>query len=180
MIRLRHAIAIGGVVFLIGCAGERPTSPSALGPGLTGGAGVVASTSPDSAGNGATQTIDTPLSAPVWDDCSGEWVVFSGTVHLVVHVVDASSGGFHVNVSGNWQDTKGVGQTSGRRYRATSAGPAISFHTFAGATLTERFKFQWIGQGSVPNLQLTSAFHITVSANRVVTAEFTDLDIVCS
>ena len=188
----------GVVLFLTGCA-EGPSisptaSPTATGApvaGPSGGATSLPITARSSSG-GATVTFDTPFGQPIWDDCTQEYVVFSGTVHTVFNPVHTSSGGFSVVLTSNFQNVQGIGQTSGRQYRGTggkTGGPPFFSYTFhvrdasqivPGETSTTRLKISWVAQGSASDLTVAFDAHYTINANGDWTASFSDFTAECS
>jgi hypothetical protein len=75
----------------------------------------------------------------------------------------------------------GIGETTGVTYHGTGVS-TLSQHVSlvdgsANGTFVSRFDF--VGQGSVPNFFMDEVMHITANANGTVTASFDVLDTSC-
>ena len=62
-----------------------------------------------------------PLDLTVNNTCSGELVRITGTVHVLDQVVTMADGEIRTVFHTNFQNAVGVGLTSGKKYRASSA-----------------------------------------------------------
>ncbi|MCU7550494.1 hypothetical protein OCK74_15355 [Chitinophagaceae bacterium LB-8] len=108
-----------------------------------------------------------------WNDCTGEWVVFSGTGHYSVHgVINDNKATFSLHY--NTSNAKGVGLTSGRQYISTET----FNYTNNGSFINEQIVFQqrgtikYISIGSLDNFNLENDWHLTINANGEVTFFF--------
>jgi hypothetical protein len=128
------------------------------------------------------------LGAPLWaatstkipldfirsNDCTGEQVELSGTIHLVSQQQSDGSVVGHFN----YQNVSGVGLTSGTTYRASTVDTVRLAAPFP-SDITSVGSFHLIGQGENDNLLVNALFHITVNANGEVTASIDDTSIRC-
>ena len=115
-----------------------------------------------------------PLNPPpggVFNACTGENVLFTGTFNLTVRSVTSSSGRtqFRVHVNGN---VTGVGATTGTEYQSNevtnlteTAGPkgAAVFHL--------NFTIRTVSKGSLDNSVGQIRIQVTVNANGEVTVD---------
>jgi hypothetical protein len=128
------------------------------------------------------------LSSPLWaatsttmpidfirsNDCTGEQVELSGTIHLVSQTQRDGSIVGHFN----YQNVRGVGLTSGTTYRASTIDTFRLKAPFP-SDITSVSSFHLISQGTQDNLLVHVLFHMTVNANGEVTAFIDDLSIQC-
>jgi hypothetical protein len=128
------------------------------------------------------------LSAPLWaatstkipldsirsNDCTGEQVELSGTIHLVSQQQSDGSVVGHFN----YQNVSGVGLTSGTTYRASTV-DTVRLEAPFPSDIHSVGSFRLIGQGTNDNLLVNALFHITVDANGEVRASIEDLDTQC-
>lgn len=122
----------------------------------------------------AATSTDIPLHAIRSNDCTGEQVELSGTIHLVSHQQSDGSVVGHFN----YQGVSGVGLTSGTTYRV-SAVDHLRLQAPFPSDITSVRSFRLIGQGTEENLLVDALLHITVDANGEVTASIDDLSIRC-
>jgi hypothetical protein len=155
------ATLAGGLV--LGCAGD-PTQPSSD-PGTPNAAVVV---------NERTQTIDTLV-----NDCTGEEIPLTGTIHQVISVTETGTGVFHLVIRSNWHAV-GTSPTTGASFVfnnvEVSIFPDIENSFFEG---TDEFTSLFIGKGGAPNAVLRFKYHLTINANGTVTSSFEDFTISC-
>ncbi len=122
-----------------------------------------------------------PLEETLFSACAGEDIRFTGTVHVETHVVEDAHGGVHFQSTVNDQNVRGIGLTSGTKYRRVGA-TVDRFNTTASGfpfetTFTESCKF--IGPGTANNTLLLTTFHITVNAKGEITAEIDRVKVEC-
>src|SRR5215216_4401860 len=127
------------------------------------------------------------LSAPLWaatsttipleaivNNCSGEDVELSGTIHLVSQTQRDGSEVGHIN----YQNVSGVGLTSGTTYRASSVDTFRLEAPFPSDIHSVR-SLRLISPGPEDDLLVMFLFHITVNANGEITAEVEDVNFEC-
>jgi hypothetical protein len=115
--------------------------------------------------------------------CGGELVDASGNVHIVSQLFARSDGSFHVNQHVNFQDFKGVGETTGDTYIVTSNFNSLSNIDIEGtgsATQVTSFHLVSVGPQSTPNLTVQAVFHLTVNSNGQITSQFESFRAVCT
>jgi len=96
--------------------------------------------------------------------------VLNGPLHILSALTCDRAGGFHLVAHFQPQGIRGLGQTTGVRYRATGI---TEFQTSAKAVPFETSfvnNFKIIGQGPGNNLLIHENFHVTVNANGELTA----------
>jgi hypothetical protein len=122
-----------------------------------------------------------PVEGVFFNECTGEFVTFEGTQHIVGHSTEDASGGAHFWIRLHSQ-VQGV-STSGAKYVArgnTSFHDNISSESAANFTFMETIQF--IRQGSETaedDFQSKFLFHVTVNANGELTSEVEQVDVEC-
>jgi hypothetical protein len=122
----------------------------------------------------AATSTTIPLEAIVFNNCTGEEVELSGTIHLVSQTQRDGSEVGHFN----WQHVSGVGLTSGTTYRASTVDTFRLEAPFPSDIHSVR-SLHLISQGTEDNLLLKFLFHITVDANGEMRASIDDVSIQC-
>jgi hypothetical protein len=127
------------------------------------------------------QNMSVPLNQTVFNPCTGDFFLASGTIHIVLTQTADASGGFHFDVDVNVSDVTGVGSVTGATYQgvggfwlAFNADPPFPF------TVTATNVFGLISQGPSPNLVVTATFHLTVNADGSVTSSVDRFSLACS
>ena len=158
-------------VSLMGCS---DVSDGPLGPrGLTRAAADVTTTS-----------VIFPFAFEEFVPCAnggaGEIVALSGDLHDLFHVTINGSR-FKAKVHTQPQDIRGVGLTTGDRYRGTG----VTQETFGGsivngqASSTFVNNYGIIGQGPGNNFMIHEVLHITINARGELTATVDQLSVSC-
>jgi hypothetical protein len=163
--------AIVVTVFLVGCSQSTlPTTSSSL-PSVISSSGNGTSRV-TTAGVVSNTIIPIPPNTVIFDTCTGEGVLVTGTIHRVTTTTVDASGGTHTEMHFNVQGVSGVGLTTGIRYRGIHTETHSSNSSGDGASeLTTVIDIKLISEGSTSNL--TSRFvliHTTINANGTVTA----------
>src|SRR5438874_8395004 len=99
-----------------------------------------------------TTNISVPITLVLDIPCAGELVVLNGPLHILSALTFDRAGGFHLVAHFQPQGIRGLGQTTGVRYRATGI---TEFQTSAKAVPFETSfvnNFKIIGQGPGNNL----------------------------
>jgi hypothetical protein len=122
----------------------------------------------------AARSTTIPLDAIVFNNCTGEEVELSGTIHLVSQTQRDGSEVGHFN----YQNVSGVGLTSGTTYRASTVDTFRLKAPFPSDIHSVR-SLHLIGQGTEDNLLLKVLFHITVDANGKMRASIDAVSIQC-
>jgi hypothetical protein len=127
------------------------------------------------------QNVNMPLNQTVFNPCSGDLFVASGTIHVVIAETADSSGGFHAHLDVNVSSVTGVGSVTGATYHGVggfwtefNAHPPFPFETTATNV------FGLISTGSSPNLMVTFTLHITVNADGTLTANVARFSLSCN
>ncbi|HYE66636.1 MAG TPA: hypothetical protein VD966_13695 [Pyrinomonadaceae bacterium] len=115
-----------------------------------------------------------PLYALRSNDCTGEIVELSGTIHLVSQQQPDGSIVGHFN----YQQVRGVGLTSGVTYRVSTVDHFRLSAPFP-SSITSVGSFHLISQGPGGNLLVHDLFRIAVNANGEITVSIDDLSLEC-
>lgn len=104
-----------------------------------------------------------PISATVFNPCTGEDVDLSGNLHLQLNFVENGAGGGHLKIHVNTQGVSGVGVDSGNRYR----GIGVLHFTLAASGPVGHFvldgNFQLVSQGASSNLSAHFTLHLNLN-----------------
>lgn len=123
------------------------------------------------------------VSSPQWNPCAGEYVVFHIRLHIVDHETEDEAGGLHINGSGNFQGSYGVGQTSGLTYRLVGRsgfGFGGPLNMTNGAEVDHFvLKQRWVAVGSADDYSLSVLFTVIVNANGDVTVDILKIEEEC-
>ena len=115
----------------------------------------------------------------IFDDCTGENILFTGKVHDTENITMNPNGSFHLTITENFAGVQGVGQTTGMIYRFPGA-VSITENLTAAQEETETLTQNLISLGSASNEQARVLLHITVNANGVVTVDNEVESITCT
>lgn len=159
-------------LFVLGC--QRSANPVDVSPLDQNG------TMSPAAANVLHDNFVVPVDEIAFNPCAGEDIHFTGAFHVETHLVIDAKGGIHSQFTANDYNLRGVGLTSGNRYRRVGA-TTDSFNASGPPPLEETFTntFNFIGQGPGNNFLAHQVFHITINANGVVTVIFDKLRIEC-
>ncbi len=111
---------------------------------------------------------------------AGEIVALSGKLHDLFHIM-TNGNRFKVKVHTQPQGIRGVGLTSGDRYRGTG----VTQETFGGslvngqASSTFVNNFRIVGQGPGNNFMIHEVVHVTLNARGELTATVDRLSTTC-
>lgn len=126
---------------------------------------------------------ETFTSPPIYNECTGETIVFNGVFNVTFNFVTDGNGSWHYIFHANLQNTSGVGDKGGE-YRAVGLGDrqfVHNCHCGKGSTETIVIRQSLISKGSDSNAFLRGFVHVTVNANgEVVSATFEPESITCS
>jgi hypothetical protein len=131
-------------------------------------------------GNSTKQKLEVPVNSTVLD-CNGNIITVTGTSTVRVHTTIDNAGGLHVQIHTNYDDLQAVNTVTGDIY-SVNGGDKFSQNFGAdGLPAIETFvsHFNFIGQGSAPNLKVTSQFHTTINNNGVLTADHSQFETNC-
>ena len=125
-----------------------------------------------------TVPVELTVEVPCAAGGAGEVVALSGRLHMLVHVTIDGGGGLHIRSHTNPQGVSGTGLTTGTLYRATGA---TQERASIGRTDTFTYvnNFRIIGAGRGNDYVLHQNLHVTVNANRAITADADNFRIEC-
>jgi hypothetical protein len=111
--------------------------------------------------------------------CTGETVILTGEVLVILHQTEDAAGGFHEKFTLVPRGVTGTG-ASGTQYRAVGA-HSDAFNTGPGraTTFTLTVTFNVISKGGTGNFLSTATVHFTVNANGDPTAEVVEIRAEC-
>lgn len=156
--------ALGAALLLVGCSS--PSAPR-RDASLPARAAITASASP-----ATSNTL--PLHFIRSNECTGETVEITGTIHLVSQMrADGSVVGHF-----NYQRVTGIGLTSGTTYRVTAVDQVHLSPPFP-SSLHSVQRFRMIATAGGPDLLVNALTHITVTPNGDVTASIAELTTSC-
>ncbi len=110
-----------------------------------------------------------PISILIPNDCTGDIISSSTTIHQVLAITDDGAGGFHVKTHLNTQDGSAVGLPSGLKYEVRNSNN-FEMNVKAGQEQTFTMTFKLISQGGADNLVVKGVFHITINPDGTVTS----------
>ena len=133
---------------------------------LAGGAAM-------SQGNGAQVILDPLDGQIVFNPCTFEDMVFSGSAHIVSRTEEDANGGFHSVLNVSAGKLRAVGMTTGQRYKIVGTSPVESLNISGSGTETfsSSSRFGFISQGSDPNFFVTFVIRVVINANGVQTVD---------
>ena len=122
-----------------------------------------------------------PVSVYVYLPCTGEWMHYSGDLHVNNHVTISDSGSTHVVYHINGQNLNGVGLSSGDAYRVVYVNNIRRNQDVDGLPAVNRLSIRltFVGQGSGNNVDMLINISSTVNANGTVTNAVTSFEMVC-
>jgi hypothetical protein len=126
-----------------------------------------------SQGNGA-QVVPLPLDGQiVFNPCTFEDMVFSGSAHMVSRTEEDANGGFHSVNNVGPGTLRAVGLTTGQRYKIVGTSPVESLNISGNGTETYSLssRFGFVSQGSDPNWFVTFVMRVVINANGVQTVD---------
>ena len=107
----------------------------------------------------------------MFNPCTGETVHVVGKIHEVIHISDNNHGGGISILEINYQNVKGVGETTGDNYIFRSQNLiADTFQPTAANEFTQITHSFLIKQGSGGKALITVTTHVSINANGIPTA----------
>jgi hypothetical protein len=169
---IRRTIRLVAIVSALGACTEASTGP--LGPrNLKEAAASVTTTN-------VIFPVDTDAFVPCANSGAGEIVALSGNLHDLFHFV-INGNRFKGKVHTQPQGIRGVGLTTGDRYRGTG----VTQETFGGslvngqASSTFVNNYRIVGQGPENNFMIHEVVHVTLNAHGELTAIVDQSSVTC-
>ncbi len=141
---------------------------------------------PSFASANAASSVKVPFAQGVFVSCAdgglGEFLIISGTLHIVSHTSFDNNGGFHDKFHFQPLNTKGTGPVTGDTYRGVGvtqqtlniSGDGLPFEF----TFVNNFRMIGTGKGAV-SFHVHETFHVTINNNGVPTAQVAKTRITC-
>jgi hypothetical protein len=136
-----------------------------------------------------TQQFDVPMpdSTIVFDPCAlggaGEFISFSGSFHMTVHVTATPSGNVHADTHINAQGVSGVGLTSGITYHEPGSSNNEEIfngdNTLLPTVETLVTNSDMVAPGPGNNFMMHGLMHVTINANGDATATVENVTLGC-
>jgi hypothetical protein len=127
-----------------------------------------------SQGNGAQVEL-VPLDGQiVFNPCTFEDMMLSGSFHLVSRTEEDANGGFHSVFNAVGAGTlRAVGMTTGQRYKIVGTSPVESLNISGSGTETFSVsaRYGFVSQGSDANFFITFVIRVVINANGVQTVD---------
>ena len=112
--------------------------------------------------------------------CSGDVVLLTGNLHVLITTEVDANGGIHLKSHFQPQGISGIGAPSGDKYQGTGVTQAhTNIHPNGAFEDTFVNNYRIIGQGKGNNLLLHTTIHVTVNANGDVTANVLNASAEC-
>jgi len=120
-----------------------------------------------------------PLEVTLYNRATGEYVAFSGSLHVVLTQTLDGNRHFHYRLHFGHEGVSGIGLTSGLRYEAPFAQNFGFILDTDGAELLlhNRLSERYISQGSSDNFSFTYLLHLNVNAEGEITTSVSDFAI---
>ena len=165
--------ALGALTVLVACSDPvRPSS--ALDP-----AALPVAAAQGASGNGAVMTR-APFHTVLFSRCTGETIIFDGTLRILTHVRTDGSGGAHSTMNSALEDANATAP-SGARYKVVMLSHQNANEGIESATeQTTVDVFRVITRGGAPNWLITAVIHVTINANGEPTATVTHVSDKCT
>ncbi len=127
-----------------------------------------------------TTSENIPFTSSLFNQCNGDTVTFSGTLHVTnTYTVDAS-GGTHLKTHSNYQDVTGTGAPSGINYNVrTISNEVVNDADGAQSSATVISIVKLTAQGPALDFYLRIVIHVTVNANGETTSQVQEVSIEC-
>ena len=129
-----------------------------------------------------TENISVPIDLSLTIPCNGHTVAVTGSDHILTSVTISNDGShFYADAHFQRQGLSGTDLTTGAKYQGTGASQEQFSGNFVNSQeqISTHDSFQFIGQGSAPNLVFDQDGHLTFNANGDVTADFGNFSISC-
>jgi len=127
-----------------------------------------------------TTNEELPISSSVVNQCNGDTVAFSGTMHIVNTMATDAGGGTHLKTHINYQDVTGTGAPSGLSYNVrTVSNEVVNDNDGPQYTATVISTVKLIAQGPSMNFFLRTVLHVTINANGETTSTVQEMSIEC-
>lgn len=127
-----------------------------------------------------TTNENIPFTGSYFNQCNGDTVTFSGTMHVVNTMTTDASGGTHLKTHSNYQDVTGTGVPSGIEYRVrTVSNEVVNDDDGPQSNATVISTVKLISPGPAINYFLRIVMHITVNANGETTSTVQEAGFEC-
>lgn len=127
-----------------------------------------------------TTNENIPFSGTLINQCNGDTVTFSGTLHVTNTMTTDADGGTHLKTHINYQDVTGTGSPSGINYRVgTVSNEIINDNDGPQSTATFISTVKLIAPGPALNTFLRIVVHITINANGETTSTVDEMSFEC-
>ena len=122
-----------------------------------------------------TENISVPINLSLTIPCNGDTVELTGSTHILTSVT-INGNHFSADMLFQRQGVSGTDLTTGAKYQGTGVSHVQFSDNFVNGQrqFTTADSFQFIGQGSAPNLVFDEEGHLTFNANGDVTADFSN------
>jgi hypothetical protein len=127
-----------------------------------------------------TTNENIPFTSIIFNQCNGDTVTFSGTLHIVNTLTTDADGGTHLKTHTNYQDVTGTGLPSGINYRVgTVLNEVVNDNDGPQSNATVISTVKLIAPGPALNSFLRIVTHITINANGETTSEVQEVSVEC-
>jgi hypothetical protein len=133
--------------------------------------------------NNSAVSLNFPYDAYLSNDCSGEGVHVTGTLHMVLRGSTDPNGRWHYLVHENYQNVTGIGLVSGAEYQVSgSQNENLNWNfSFSGGqeAYTRISDVRLVMPGQEGNAILRTFIHVTVDANNVLVVDLDEVQLLC-
>ena len=133
-------------------------------------------------GQAATTTTNEniPFTSSIFNQCNGDNVTFSGTLHVTNSLTTDAGGGTHLKTHTNYQDVTGTGVPSGITYNVrTVSNEVVNDNDGPQYNATVISTVKLIAPGPVLDYFLRIVMRITVNANGETTTQVQEVNVEC-
>ena len=120
-----------------------------------------------------------PLETIMFNDCNGELVELSGSVHFLFHITESANGGFTFRSQTNYQGVSGVGLSTNVKYQAKETFSDVYHSNSLQFNETMHQQVKLVAQGATEDLDVNFTFHITANANGEISVFFDKFSFEC-
>jgi hypothetical protein len=127
-----------------------------------------------------TTSENIPFTNSIFNQCNGDTVTFSGTLHITNTMTTDASGGTHLKTHINYQNVTGTGVPSGITYRVgTVSNEVVNDSDGPQYNSTVISTVKLIAPGPVLDYFLRIVMRVTVNANGETTSQVQEVTVEC-
>ncbi len=127
-----------------------------------------------------TTNENIPFTGNYFNQCNGDTVTYSGTLHVSNTYVTDADGGTHLRTHLNYQDVTGTGAPSGAQYRVgTVSNEVVNDSSSPQSNYTVITTVKLIAPGPVLDYFMRTVIRVVVNANGETTSTVQEVSFEC-